>query len=206
MSAGIKRDVHATGLALLFTALAPAVAVEPQHARDPNTGAESWEIRAHGVSLKLAQILPDQVRGFYLARGFDTESVELMATRHCFFQTILRNESGTGPIHFDLAEWRTRTAAAEQRLKLVADWLPEWERRGVPQPARIAFRWALFPSEQSYEVGDWNMGMTTYSLPLGSRFDLEAVWQMGGDKRRKLVLTGVRCAADAVPERKAEER
>lgn len=196
------RALYVTFTVLLFAAEV-ANAADTRHARDAQTGAESWETTAHGVRVRLAQILPDQVRGFYGARGFDDESVELMA-RHCFFQTIVQNESAPGAIRFELREWRARTPNDEQAPKLVAEWLSEWERRGVSPAARTAFRWALFPSEQNYETGDWNMGMTTYALAHGSRFDLRAVWHAGAE-RREAELTGVRCATEA-PAPKSEER
>jgi hypothetical protein len=183
---------------LLFCAAVAVPAAETRHAPDPESGIETWETAAHGVSLRLTQILPDQVRGFYLARGFDAASVERLAAGACVFQTVLRNESAPGTIEFSLADWRIVTTRGEQRLKLEADWQKEWEKRGVPLPARTAFRYALYPTEHRYEVGDWNMGMTTYALPPGSRFDLRFAWREG-DKRREAVLAGVRCATEARP-------
>ena len=183
---------------LLFCAVGAATAAETRHATDPETGIETWEAAAHGVSLRLTQILPDQVRGFYLARGFDAESVELLAAAACVFQTVLRNESARGAIEFSLADWRSITARGERPLKLEADWQKDWEKRGVPLAARTAFRYALYPTQHRYDVGDWNMGMTTYALPLGSRFDLRFVWHEG-DKRREAMLSGVRCATEASP-------
>ncbi len=160
-----------------------------------DTPVETREIRASGVYLSLTPILPDQVRAFYLGRGFDADSAELLATKACVFQTVFRNESVAGGIAFNLADWRVRTAAGEQPLRLERDWQREWARRGVKQGPRTAFRYALFPTEHRYEVGDWNMGMTTYALPLGSRFDLTFVWHEG-EKRHEAALRGVRCAVD----------
>jgi hypothetical protein len=183
---------------LLFCAAVAAPAAETRDATDPETGIETWETAAHGVSLRLTQILPDQVRGFYLARGFDAEAVELIAAGACVFQTVFRNESASGAIEFNLTDWRIVTAKGERPLKLEADWQKEWGERGVPLAARTAFRYALYPTEHRYDIGDWNMGMTTYALPLGSRFDLRFAWREGG-KRREAVLAGVRCAAETSP-------
>jgi hypothetical protein len=185
-------------IACLLFCTSVAAAAETRHATDPETGIETWETAAHGVSLRLTQILPDQVRGFYQARGFDASSVERLATGACVFQTVLRNESAQGAIEFSLADWRIVTARGERPLKLEADWQKEWEKRGVPLPARTAFRYALYPTQHRYDIGDWNMGMTTYALSLGSRFDLRFVWREG-DKRREAVLAGVRCATEARP-------
>lgn len=162
-----------------------------------DTPAEPRETRVSGVYLSLTPILPDQVRAFYLGRGFDADSTELLATKACVFQTVFRNESIAGGIAFNLADWRVRVPKGEAPLKLERDWQREWERRGVPAGARTAFRYALFPTEHRYEVGDWNMGMTTYILPPGSRFDLKFVWHEG-DKRHEAVLRNVHCASDDV--------
>ncbi len=156
---------------------------------------ETREIRTAGVSLTLTPVLPDQVRAFYLGRGFDADSAELLATTACVFQTVFRNESVVHGIAFNLADWRARTPTGERPPKLEREWQREWERRGVPAGARTAFRYALFPTEHRYDVGDWNMGMTTYALPPGSHFDLKFVWREG-DKPREAVLRNVRCASD----------
>jgi hypothetical protein len=185
-------------IACLLFCTSVAAAAETRHATDPETGIETWETAAHGVSLRLTQILPDQVRGFYLARGFDARSVELLAAGACVFQTVLRNESARGTIEFSLADWRSVSAGVERPLKLEADWQKDWEKRGVPLAARTAFRYALYPTQHRYDIGDWNMGMTTYTLPLGSRFDLRFVWREG-DNRREAMLSGVRCATEASP-------
>ncbi len=159
---------------------------------------ETREIRTSGVYLSLTQVLPDQVRAFYLGRGFDADSAELLATKACVFQTVFRNESVAGGITFNLADWRARTAQGEAPPKLEPEWQREWERRGVGPGPRTAFRYALFPTEHHYNVGDWNMGMTTYALPLGTRFDLRVVYWRDRH-RRSLVLPGVRCATEAEP-------
>ncbi len=181
---------------LFLGTVVAAPAAEQAHTTNPESGIETWEIATQGVSLRLTQILPDQVRGFYLARGFGAEAVELLAAGACVFQTVFRNESAPGAIEFNLADWRIVTAGREQPLKLEHDWQKEWAKRGIPASARMAFRYALYPTEHHYDIGDWNMGMTTYALPLGSRFDLRFVWREGG-KRREAVLSGVRCATES---------
>lgn len=173
----------------------PAVAAEPSPAQP--VSVETRETRVGGVYLSLTQILPDQVRAFYLGRGFDPDSAELLATRACVFQTVFRNEAVASGIAFDLAEWRARTPTGDVPLKLEREWQREWEQRGVSSGARTAFRYALFPTEHHYAVGDWNMGMTTYTLPLGSRFDLKFVWHEG-DKQREAVISDVHCATDTI--------
>jgi hypothetical protein len=180
-------------LALGLAGLAGVAQAEAQSYRaDPATGTETWETRAHGVALRLTQILPDQARAFYLSRGFAAEDAELYATA-CVFMTVLRNDAAPGALDFRLADWEVRVRGERRALRPVEDWLALWRQRGVPEPARIAFRWAQFPPEQEYERGEWNQGMLAVGLPPGERFDLAARWQVAG-KTYEGVLTDVRCA------------
>ena len=192
-----SHPVSAALLGAVLAAVSAPLRAETVHKVEPDSGIESWEIRIQGVSLRLTQILPDQVRAFYSARGFDAESVERLATGVCVFQTVFRNESAKNAIEFNLADWRIIATRREQPLKLERDWQKEWEQRGVSAAARTAFRYALYPTEHRYELGDWNMGMTTYALPLGSRFDLRFVWRENGSQREAM-LTGVHCAKETV--------
>jgi len=162
---------------------------------EPGTGAQTAEIDVDGVYLRLTQILPDQVRAFYLGRGFDPESVERIATSACVFQTVFQNKAVHGGIRFDLREWIVVHGGQTHSLRVDADWQEEWVARGVKTGPRTAFRFALLPTEHRYAVGDWNMGMTLYPLPLGSEFAMRFVWRTGRG-HHAAVLDGLRCAND----------
>lgn len=160
----------------------------------PETGGEAWEITTEGVTIRLGQISPDQTRAFYLARGFDRQGVERIAAA-CVFQTVLRNGTSSR-VSFNLGEWRARGTGWEVAPKLDGDWQREWQSWGAPKAARAAFRWALFPSVQEYDPGDWNMGMVTYPVAAGTKFNLEIVWRTP-DGRKSTTITGLRCANDS---------
>lgn len=154
------------------------------------TGAERWWREGQGVFLRLTQILPDQLRAFYEARGFHPEAVERIAGA-CVFQTELRNTGGA-PISVDLAAWRLVVNGTPRPLTPKADWLKEWTARGVAPAARLAYRWATFPERQTFQPGDWNMGMLVTGLPPGARFDLVATWRRDATAQR-LTLKGLHC-------------
>lgn len=158
----------------------------------PSNGADSWASRAHGVALHLTQLLPDQLRAFYLARGFAAADAELYATA-CVFMTVLRNDRTAGEIDFRLADWQLDLDGERRALPALDDWLARWRQRGVPEPAQIAFRWAQFPPAQAYAPGEWNQGMLAMDLPPGTNFRLIARWQADG-KSYEGELTDVRCA------------
>ena len=179
-------------LSLTLALAAPVCLAETRHSTDPDTGAETWETRAHGVSLSFTQILPDQARAFYLNRGFPAEAAERYATA-CVYMTVLRNDAVPGEVAFRLAEWRV-VAEGKERPPLPGDeWLAVWQSMGLPEPARIAFRWAQFPPEQEYAQGEWNQGMLSTGLSPGDRFDLIARWTVAG-KVYEGKLENVRCA------------
>jgi hypothetical protein len=147
--------------------------------RDPNTGAATWEAQTQGVTLSLTQLLPDQVRAFYVNRGFDLADAAVFAGA-CVFMTVLRNDAAPGELSFRLADWRVRQGTEARGLPPLDDWLAQWQGRGVSEAARIAFRWAQFPPEQTYAPGEWNQGMLATGLPPGSRFDIIARWTVAG--------------------------
>jgi len=176
MSPGRSWNIFAL-MAIAALASLPA-AGEPSR-RDPDTGAATWETQAHGVTLSLTQLLPDQVRAFYVGRGFDLTDATAFAEA-CVFMTVLRNDAAPGELSFRLADWRVQQGGAARGLPPLDDWLEQWQRRGVSEAARIAFRWAQFPPEQSYAPGEWNQGMLATGLPPRSRFDLIARWTVAG--------------------------
>ena len=159
---------------------------------DPETGLANWQTDTEGIQVRLTQISPDQTRAFYQARGFSAADAERYASK-CVFMTVVRNIGGA-PIRHRLADWRYVSAGQPARaIRSKAEWERLWKQQGVAEAARIAFTWAQFPATQTFAPGDWNQGMTTYSVPRGGQFDLHFVWRAGG-KTHSGKLEQVRCA------------
>ena len=163
------------------------------HRVDADTGAETWETQSAGVALSITQILPDQVRAFYINRGFPAEAIEAYA-RSCVYMTVLRNDAAPGVVHFRLADW-TVDSEAERRPPVGVDtWMQRLRPLELGKAALIAFRWAQFPPEQAYEPGgDWNQGMLAMGLPAGTEFDLIARWDVDGENYEGMI-ENARCA------------
>lgn len=179
-----------------ISALNLAVAAQ-SHTIDKMTGIESWENSVAGVSISLTQILPDQIRAFYVNRGFDSEVIEPYA-KSCVYMTILRNDTATGVAHFRVADWTVDTGSGTQHLTPTRSWVDQLRMAGSSNAAMIAFRWAQFPSEHAYEPGgDWNQGMLSIGLDPGMEFDLNVRWKTGG-KGYEGKLTDVRCARESL--------
>ena len=156
-----------------------------------------WQVADGSVSIRLVQRLPDQTRGFFIARGFSPLQAERIA-QSCVFQTVFRNISQhTNPsaLEYDLREWGVLSDGRRAGLKTREDWKNEWQSLSVPQGAQIAFEWALLPTRQVYQPGDYNWGMSIFNLKPGATFDLELMWRQHGALRRARI-EGIRCAPD----------
>lgn len=156
-----------------------------------------WEISDASMVLRLVQRLPDQTRGFFTARGFSAEHAEVIA-QSCVFQTVFKNQSQHGapsPLEYDLREWIVSMAGAAQGMKTREDWKVQWQRLGVALPAQLAFEWSLYPTQQVYQAGDYNWGMSTFNLKPGTAFDLKLVWRQHGRVHSE-TIRGMRCAPD----------
>jgi hypothetical protein len=155
-------------------------------------GLATWQAETAGIQVRLSQISPDQARAFYLARGFSPAAAERYAGE-CVFMTVVRNIGDT-PILHRLADWRYEPAGQPPRaIRSKSQWERIWTRLGVSDSARIAFAWAQIPDTQTYAPGDWNQGMTSYSVPRGGTFTLRFVWRAGG-RTHAGTLEQVRCA------------
>ena len=160
------------------------------------SGDIDWRHRAaHGAVILTANPLTTEQRmAFYVARGFSGAAI-LPYAQACGFSFRMRN-TGAGAIRTALADWHAvGTDGRRVRLRLPVEWDTEWVRINVPESARIAFRWAQFQAENSFEPGDWIMGMATLEQPLPGSFRLVALYH--DDKgSHEIVLNPLSCASD----------
>ncbi len=178
--------------ALLLSSMARAELVQSTNAL---TGLNSWETNEHSLQLELVQRYPSQTAAFFIARGFPEAIATELAETGCVFQTIGKNIGKNHDVSFNLAEWRVVIGDQTLPLKLKKQWHKQWAKNAVTPAARIAFRWATFPTEQTFKPGDYNWGMITFNLPPGSEFDLKVVWREGGAEYSS-VIPELQCAKD----------
>jgi hypothetical protein len=183
---------HAFWLVLAALPAAAQVAPAPHDSDDPAATASDWHSTTGGVSLGVSRIGPAQARAFYRARGFDAAAAAHYADA-CVFQVVLRNDAAGGLLTYHIEDWRITNAATVWRFVPLETWEQEWARRGVAEPARIAFRWAQFPAEHTFAAGDWIMGMAALAPRPPGSFDLNYEWSIDGVSHRG-TLSGLRCA------------
>lgn len=176
-------------LLLLAGVMSAAVTVETGE----KTGLRTWLWTHEGVSLRLVQRLPDQTRAYLQARGFAAETADAIATT-CFFGSMFRND-GVLPLDFDLNTWKVVQKGKETPLFVREYWKKRLQPLNVPKAARIALNWSLMPSQQHFEPGDYNWGMTVYGLPPGEHFDLHLQLRLGGQSV-KAIIPDLQCAPE----------
>ncbi len=185
-------------IAIILAGLAPQICLAQINQTintNPNTGITTWETHADGVSFSLTQIYTDQVRAFYVNRGFTLEQTEPYATA-CVLMVVLRNDNAPGVVHFTLQDWSIIAKGKTRPPMDVERWIKLLEKSGVNKPALIAFRWAQFPPEQEYAPGgDWNQGMMAMGMGLsvGYKVDVIARWDVNNQSYEG-ILKNVHCA------------
>ena len=164
------------------------------------TGLRYWEWKSEGVLFRLTQRLPDQTRAYFMARGFDSGSADLIAKR-CVFQSMFKNIAGSGgaAISIDLDSWQVRSGDDEHGVLTREKWQDELQESELSRAAAIALEWSLLPTHQVYAPGDYNWGMTSYGLKPGQIFDLGFSWKRGSQVFHG-TLKGVECALDIHPD------
>ncbi len=181
-------------LPVLVLALSGARAASLTRLDNPETGLSRWRLDLPVLHLELAQRLPDQVRGFFLARGFPSALADAFA-RACVFQVIARNVGERAPLVIDLAAWRVRREGEARPLPDKQTWLNSWRAAGLAPAAALAFRWATFPERQRFAPGDYNWGMLGFGPAPGESFDLQLVWREG-DEPKSRWIRNLQCAED----------
>lgn len=159
-------------------------------------GGIEWRYRAAQgpVMLTANPLTTAQRTAFYLARGFSETAIRPYA-QACGFSFGMSN-TGAGPVRTTLADWQAVGADGRRvNVRPPAAWDADWAKENVPEQARIAFRWAQFQADNTFEAGDWIMGMATLESPLPGSFRLVARYQ--DDKgSHEIVLEQLSCARD----------
>ena len=176
----------------------PCLSSEPTISIQKETGLKGWKLSQGNFQIELIQRSPQQTRSFFLARGFSAKIANEIATQ-CVFQTIVRNtqlQNKQDSISVSLKDWRLQANGKLPGVKLKEQWDKEWQKTDISTAARVAFRWATFPTEQQFSPGgDFNWGMISFGLKPETRFDLDLYWKQG-DTRYNTWIKSLQCPAD----------
>jgi hypothetical protein len=160
------------------------------------------QARQGDVVLTANSQAPAALSAFYAARGFSAETIRPYADS-CGFSFGMRN-GGPIAIQTRLADWRVVDARGRKiGFRLPESWDADWTHVKVSESARIAFRWAQFQTENSFEPGDWIMGMATLASAPTEPFRLIARYRAThrsnegvNEEIHEIVLDQLSCARD----------
>ena len=159
------------------------------------TNSFSQEISEHNVTFSINQIIPKSVSAFYLGRNFDMDQIKPYA-KTCVYSVTLRNDDSKNGIHYLRKNWVAKQDTKLYYIKTNKQWHDIFKRSNISASSWIAFRLAQMPEEQIYEAnGDWNQGMLSVDLPLGSDFDLTIIWDIKG-KPYEITVHDIKCVKE----------
>lgn len=159
-------------------------------------GEIEWRHQArHGNVVLTSNPLGQASRtAFYAARGFTAATIRPYA-QACGFSFGMQN-GGAQTLTTRLVDWTAVDVDGRRiSLRLPEAWDAQWEKAGVSPSARIAFRWAQFQADNTFEPGDWIMGMASFeSMPVAP-FRLIARYR-DHKGNHEIVLDKLECARD----------
>lgn len=159
------------------------------------SGLQGWRIQDENIKIELNPLQKDQVRAFYLGRGFSKQLTERIAGS-CVYQAVIENISNpelNTQLEVDLSDWRLNDGLNELALRSKDEWIQEWTDSGASASAILAFKWATFPARQFFKLtGDYGWGMILFGKPKGETIDLRVKWYTNGELMEQMV-TGLSC-------------
>lgn len=181
---------HLSCLGIVLLALMSCV-----HAADePSLQFENDQLR-----VRFMPRTPDQMAGFFEARGFPKSMREQLAG-YCFFTVTIKNKS-QDVVWLDLTHWRFVTAAGEVKRIQRQFWAPLWQQLAIPMASQSTFRWTLLPETLDFRPEEHEGGNVVLQ-DTSQEFVLQAEFAMGENRDQGVIKASIehlRCARDARP-------
>ena len=134
------------------------------------------------LAIRVIPRTPQQMAGFYEARGFPPAMIELIR-RQCFIAAIIHNKS-RDVVWLELDRWRFSGPGGVITRRPRDAWQPLWEAIDAPLPSRSTFRWTLLPETLDFRPDEREGGHVV--LPaIREPFRLEMNFATGEDKSGK---------------------
>jgi hypothetical protein len=148
------------------------------------------------LHLELRPFSISTAEAFLQGRGFTPEQATAIAKSACIHKLEIHNKAASNDkpaITANLNHWSVRSVAGVHPPITRDKWHDRLNRDNLSKPARIAFGWALFPTEQIFWPGDYNWGLIAFGLKTKTQFTLEIKWQVG-QKNREKIIKNLRCS------------
>jgi hypothetical protein len=149
--------------------------------------------------LELRPFAINTTEAFLQARGFNQTQSAMVANEACIHKLEIHNTAGqtdSRAITINLEKWRVVASTPPHPPMIRENWPHKWQKKLAknipPKHAKIAFNWALFPTNQVFWAGDYNWGLIAFGLSPNTKFDLQISWQIDKQVFKK-TLNNLRC-------------
>ncbi|MBF0193075.1 MAG: hypothetical protein HQL71_00900 [Magnetococcales bacterium] len=153
------------------------------------------------LRLELRPFAVNTSEAFLQARGFSQDQAKAVAKKACIHKLEIHNTATNAEniaIIIDLKKWIVITSAnPPTHPPAVREvWPKRWQNtfaKNMPNKrAKIAFKWALFPTYQVFWPADYNWGLIAFDLEANTEFKLQIQFKID-EKIYKKTFKNLRC-------------
>lgn len=150
------------------------------------------------IKLQLFPRTPNQMAGFYEARGFPKEMVNVLAG-FCFMTVVIHNKT-RDVFWLDIDSWEFNSDVGKIQRIHRKEWPARWKKMNIPMAFQSTFRWTLLPEKLKF-FPDEHEGGNVILVRTKNAFSLHAGFKVGENKDKGLVMArinNVQCAENVI--------
>jgi len=150
------------------------------------------------IKLQLFPRTPNQMAGFYEAREFPKEMVDVL-TDFCIMTAVIHNKT-KDVFWLDLESWKFTSGSGELQRVHRNQWPSRWKKMNIPMASQSTFRWTLLPESLEF-FPDEHEGGNVVLVSTKRVFSLQASFAVGKNKDKGGIVAridNIRCAKDDV--------
>ena len=150
-------------------------------AATPGHAAERNVYKSNGVVFSVSVRTPEQIRAFYLARGFPQAAVHELEAK-CLVTIGVQN-GRDDVLWLEPAKWRFTTDRGEKVERISRpEWNARWTQLNIPLASRATFGWTQLPESRDLLAGEWVGGNVAIVAPR-EPFSVEAIFDTGANRQ-----------------------
>lgn len=152
------------------------------------------------IMVRIFPRTPNQMAGFYEARGFPREMVDVLSG-FCFMTVVVHNKT-KDVFWLNLDDWKFVSISNADEVQRVHrnQWPPRWKKMNMPMASQSTFRWTLLPESLEF-FPDEHEGGNVVLVSTMEVFSLQASFATGKSKSKGRIvmrINNLRCAKDEV--------
>ena len=156
------------------------------------------------IKLRLFPRSPNQMAGFYEARGFPKEMVKVLS-KFCFMTVVIHNKT-KDVFWLDLDNWKFSSDSGEIQRVHRKKWPSRWKEMNIPMASQSTFRWTLLPEALEF-FPDEHEGGNMVFVSTKKPFSLQARFETDKNKNKGHIVARIKhvqCAENATEKRSGQ--